>query len=143
MSIFLMPLCLNPDWRKLPFLASNIFFLNYQFFFENPCLAFLMLELLVHGFVCSSLISHVGVLQVLLHGFVFSSRLAEDKRFFLLPISLDMVQGINLSVVKVNSSPIPSYSYYRTSLSRSLVQLRESVVYLFLLQISLECTKLR
>ncbi|KAL7612422.1 hypothetical protein Lser_V15G04950 [Lactuca serriola] len=43
------------DWRKLPFLA-------------------------MHGFVCSSLISHVGVLQVLLHGFVFSSRLAEDKR---------------------------------------------------------------
>ncbi|CAI9282808.1 unnamed protein product [Lactuca saligna] len=102
-----------------------------------------MPELLVHGFVCSSLISHVGVLQVLLHGFVFSSRLAEDKRFFLLPISLDMVQGINLSVVKVKSSPIPSYSYYRMSLSRSLVQLRESVVYLFLLQISLECTKLR
>ena len=140
-----MPLCLNPDWRKLPFLASNIFFLNYQFFLKihGFCLAFLMLELLVHGFVCSSLISHVGVLQVLLHGFVFSSRLAEDKRFFLLPISLDMVQGINLSIVKVNSSPIPSYSYYRTSLSSSLVQLRESVVYLFLLQISLECTKLR
>ncbi|KAL7596075.1 hypothetical protein Lser_V15G29037 [Lactuca serriola] len=55
------------------------------------CLAFLMLELLVNGFVRSSLISHVGVLQVLLHGLDTTGRLSQG---------LDQAQGIG-------SVPIP------------------------------------